>query len=373
MSVQKQGDGRYKVRWREMGRHRARVFAHKRDADAYDGEIKRRQRLGEVGIADYAKKTLTELHDEWVESHVELRLATATQKSYDSMWTAHIEPRLGKARLGELTPDALERFVIDLKRSKVGESSIHRCTVILGAMFARAVARGQMHRNPIPLIAKPKQKRTEPIQVALSPKQVETIRINLRSKRDRVLVSLMAYAGLRPGEALHLRWRDVRDDLIHVRGSISDGVEKTTKTGRSRTVRLLSPLAQELREYRMSLGRPGDDELLFAMQDGRCWNDGKWRRFRDRSFDKAVEKVKLPKGTRPYDLRHAFASLMIAAGRNPVEIAGQLGHSPTMLLNTYSHVIDGFEGRGTVDPEAEILKARSEAVRDRQSSTERVA
>jgi integrase len=53
-------------------------------------------------------------------------------------------------------------------------------------------------------------------------------------------------------------------------------------------------------------------------------------------------------GSRPYDLRHAFCSLLIAEGRNVVEIAQQAGHSAAMTLATYAHVIEelgGTEGR----------------------------
>jgi hypothetical protein len=62
LSVQKLGNGKYKARWRELGRARARTFNHKRDAETYDAEVKRRLRLGEVGIVDGARVTLSELH-----------------------------------------------------------------------------------------------------------------------------------------------------------------------------------------------------------------------------------------------------------------------------------------------------------------------
>jgi integrase len=79
----------------------------------------------------------------------------------------------------------------------------------------------------------------------LSPESVEAIRAVL-PKRDATLVSLLAYAGLRPAEALALAWEPVRRNTLLIEGSIS--VEGTTKTGRNRTVRLLRPVAQDLAE-----------------------------------------------------------------------------------------------------------------------------
>src|SRR5262245_40655270 len=108
LSVQKLSEGGYKVRWREMGKHRARTFAHRRAAETFDAAVKRQQRLGEAGIHDYARQTLSELHADWIERHVEVNLAAATQASYGTMWKTHIEPRIGNAKLSELTPDSLE-------------------------------------------------------------------------------------------------------------------------------------------------------------------------------------------------------------------------------------------------------------------------
>jgi site-specific recombinase XerD len=70
-----------------------------------------------------------------------------------------------------------------------------------------------------------------------------------------------------------------------------------------------------------------------------------------------VEAIGLPKETRPYDLKHSAASLFIASGANVIRVAKQMGHSPTMLLERYSHVFEEFED-GNVDPEALIVEAR---------------
>jgi hypothetical protein len=72
-----------------------------------------------------------------------------------------------------------------------------------------------------------------------------------RRTRDR-----LAYAGLRPGEALAPTWSHIRDRTILVERAVALGELKTTKTARTRTVRLLAPLAADLREWRIAQGRP---------------------------------------------------------------------------------------------------------------------
>ena len=76
--------------------------------------------------------------------------------------------------------------------------------------------------------------------------------------RDATLIPVLAYAGLRPGEALALRWGDLRTRTILVQRAVSLGEEKATKTSQNRTVRLLGPLKADLAEWRLAVGRgPG--------------------------------------------------------------------------------------------------------------------
>ena len=88
-----------------------------------------------------------------------------------------------------------------------------------------------------------------------------------------------------------------------------------------------------------------------------------WRR---RRFQPAARNTGVP-ASRPYDLRHAFASLLIHEGRlSPVEIAEQLGHSTQMLLNTYAHVLAEQKGARKTSAETLIRRARDHQQRQAQ-------
>lgn len=82
-----------------------------------------------------------------------------------------------------------------------------------------------------------------------------------------------SYAGLRPGEALALTWRDVGQRTILVERAAALGEIKETKTRQTRSVRLLAPLARDLREWRLKCGRPDDEALVFPRFDGATWNE----------------------------------------------------------------------------------------------------
>ena len=236
----------------------------------------------------------------------------------------------------------------------VGQETIRKTLALLQGVLERAIEWGHLQANPVRVIRKPPQTRRRSVR-PLAPATVEAIRGRLLRggrKRDAVLVSVLAYAGLRPGEALALRWSDVRDSVLLVERALALGELQDTKTRRSRTVRILRPLAADLAEWRMASGRPDEASLVFPMRDGRLWTDTAYRNWRNRVYVPAAESAGIEQ-PRPYDLRHSLASLLFAEGVNPAEIAEQMGHSLQTLLGTYTHVI--AELRGQKRRSAEML------------------
>jgi integrase len=177
--------------------------------------------------------------------------------------------------------------------------------------------------------------------------------------RDALIASLLAYAGLRPGE---LRFGDIREHtLLDQRAADPDGAIKATKNERRRTVRLLSSLAQELREYRLAVGRPPGRALLLFDDDGGPRDKSAWQMWRVDRWAPACRAAGVDPVPRPYDLRHSFASLLLAEGHQPLYVARQLGHSVAVLLSTYAHLIDEYEHAQHFDADHEIAAAREQA------------
>jgi integrase len=230
-------------------------------------------------------------------------------------------------------------------------------------VLQRAVEWGRIPANPAKAVRKPAANRIRAVR-PLSPLTVEQIRSELVAagrQADAVLVSLLAYSGLRPGEALALTWEHVRDRTLLIERSNSDGEAKSTKTGQRRTVRLLRPLATDLAEWRLASGRRAQTGLVFPKGKGGPWRETDWRNWRKRVYQPAARACGVS-GSRPYDLRHSFCSLLIYEGASVVEVARQLGHSPTMTLDTYGHVFEEFEGSERVSAEEQIRRARDKLV-----------
>lgn len=132
------------------------------------------------------------------------------------------------------------------------------------------------------------------------------------SERDAALLSVLAYAGLRPGEALALRWDDVRESTLLIEPALSLGEAADTKTRQHRTVRLLVPLREHLDGWR-ELGT-GQSGLVFPGRTGSLWTLAAYQSWRRRAFTRALTAAGVEHAT-PYALQHSFASLWSAAVR----------------------------------------------------------
>jgi hypothetical protein len=168
----------------------------------------------------------------------------------------------------------------------------------------------------VQLVAKPKQAPTITPQ-PLAPLTVERIRAQLRP-RDAMIVSLLAYAGLRPSEDRAGRWADVHGRALHV---------TATKTGRGRDVDLLTPLAQDLAEWRLASGRAAGKELIVPRPTGGEWTRADWANWRRRIWRPAAIGAGVTGDLRPYRLRGSFVSLLLWEGRSLAYICCRAGRA----------------------------------------------
>jgi integrase len=352
----------WRVRWvDDAGRKRSATFDRERDARDFKAKLRVLRRSGELAGLDAGKESLAEFAAQWWELEAIPNFERSTLKTYASHWNCHVLPRLGHLELRKLTPQAIVEFRAELEGDGVGREAIRRTLTMLQGMLSRAVEWQRIQMNPVKAVRKPPSGRERAV-VPLPPAQIERLRRHLLGEsrlRDATLVSLLAYAGLRPEEALALEWRHVRNKTLLVEQALSDGKRKGQKNRRPpRTVDLLPSLRRDLAEWNLACGRPADTELVFPASGGGPWMDHDYRNWRNRTFKVAAKATGL-EDIRPYDLRHSFASLLIHEGRlSIVEIAAQLGHSPTMTLGAYAHVMAELKGTRRISADGQIRQAR---------------
>lgn len=367
------GAKRYVVRWREGDRNRSRSFARKRDAEAYDAEVERRRQLGPVAVQmlDAGSETLDEyVTTTWAAAHA-AHLAPATRKSYAVCYDIHIGPFLGSVPLRELTADRIARWQTQRVATGVGNEAVRRAHMLLGSILQRAVESQRIATNPQRIVRRIKSTPRSEVR-PLAPVHVETmlwalrhgvprttpaakharkgrlVSISEHPERDATLVAVLAYAGLRPGEALDLRWGNVQDRTIVVNAS---------KTGRRRSVRLVGPLAADLAAWRLISTDTDAEDHVFPAAGGGRWSDEAYKSWARHAFLRAAGAAGRPDAT-PYTARHSFASLLLHEGRSVIYVARQLGHDATLTLSTYGHVIEELDDAPQQDAETAIREAR---------------
>lgn len=390
------------VRWRENGSNRGRRFDRKGDADAWEREVRRRRQLGPLVLAQLTTRapTLGEwISERWAPEHV-ATLEQSTRDRYADAYRLHIEPWLGELPLTEITVGRLRSWQAERLADGVGVGTIDKARTVLSSVLRHAAESEAIPGNPLTLVRAPLAEHRDAV-TPLAPITAEGIRAVLAGpmdihvparirrggvrvagytvpderdpltrQRDGTIVSVLAYAGLRPGELRALRWGDIRKATITVeRAARPDGTIKSTKNHERRAVRLLAPLATDLAELRLAAGRPNDDALVLppagepaadAHPDAVCWTKTDWQVWRARRWDKACRLAGMATSPRPYDLRHSFASLLLAEGRSIHYVARRLGHSPALTLSTYGHLFAEYEHADRIDAEVEIARAREQ-------------
>lgn len=154
-----------------------------------------------------------------------------------------------------------------------------------------------------------------------------------------MLVTTLAYSGLRLGEALRLTWKHVsfKDNAILVERSWSryGGFQEPKAQSSRRAVPMMPSLASLLEEHFHAEGSPAPDALMFSFNGAVPLDPGNTRR----ELYKALEQAGL-KHVSLHSLRHSFASFMLASGASVKALQRCLGHaSASMTLNTYSHFV----------------------------------
>jgi integrase len=349
VSVHRRGD-KWEVRYRDGSRQRSKTFDRKADADVFDTEARRRRQLGTLVGLTAGQQTLDDyIEHTWAPTYAPV-LAANTISGYTYLADNQISPWLGQSRLREVTADQIRAWQAALLRDGCPADQAGRALGLLGNVLQRALESGLIATNPARLVRKPPRD-AKPEVRPLAPDTVETIR-GLLKPRDRMLVSLLAYAGLRPQEAVRLRWGHVRERTLVVQAP-----KTRRRKPKPRTVKQLAPLAQDLREWRLACGRPADDDPVIPGARGGAWSDDGYYQWRGKIWTPTLKDAGIPHQV-PYDLRHSFASLLLHEGRSVIYVARQLGHDATLTLKTYGHVIDELEDPPAISAEDAIRAAR---------------
>jgi integrase len=315
-----------------------------------------------------SKQRLDAYLAEWVAGQ---RLSVSTLASYRKNIRLHIDPYLGETRLSRLTGAAVDAWMRKLEtsgradgRGGLSARTVRYVYTILRSALGDAVRRGRLAVNPTDRSTppSPSEARSPEMQAWTAGELARFLR--WAEARDPDLAMgwrLLAATGMRRGEALALRWRDVDLDAgrLQVRRSLGvvktkgDGqqlVEGPTKTDQARVVDIDADTVAALRAYRATRSSLAPElvrgsSLVLGNLDGTHRHPERYsRRFVEQVVQarKALGEDQLPK-IRLHDLRHTHATLLLAAGEPVKMVSERLGHaSATITPTVYQHVHPGM-------------------------------
>ncbi|MHB8376677.1 MAG: tyrosine-type recombinase/integrase [Dehalococcoidia bacterium] len=284
---------------------------------------------------------------------------------YEELVRLHVLPATGSMPLTRLTPQHLHRLYQEKLESGLSPTTVNHIHAVVHKALSLAVRWSLTTRNVADFVDPP---RTRHFEInTLSPDQAQTFLAAIAGTRLEALYVLALTTGMRQGELLGLRWRDV--DLEHatvqVRGTMQPTpaglrIAEPKTHGSRRHVLLAARAVDALRRHRVAqaeerlrLGAAWEDnELVFANQVGRPIAAQNLLR---RSFEPLLKRAGLPR-MRFHDLRHSAATLLLGEGIHPKIVSEMLGHTRiSTTLDLYSHVTPTMQ-RQAADAFDAILK-----------------
>jgi integrase len=331
------------------------VHGGKKDADKALTRLLAQKDAGTLGVKP--KSTVGEYLDAWLETTVKPSVRDRTYNDYVSVLKTYVRPYLATARLSALTPVEVRGWLVKLRDKGLGSRTIRKAHEVLRNALEQAVSDRLIRENPARsrLVKKalPQKEQTKPVVVRTE--QVGAFLEAVEGHRLSALFVVQIFSGLRPSEALALRWSDVRGNTISVTRALVDQnrgkplhfAPPKSKTSRRAVIvpdvvtRALAAHRKRQAAERLEAGESWDDgDLIFCNEIGQPLRQGHVRRH----FAVLSKAAGLPEGLRPYGLRHTCATLLLERGVPLKVVSERLGHSSIALTaDTYSHVTPSMQ------------------------------
>ena len=306
------------------------------------------------------KITLGEWLKQWLKDYVSMKTTDRTQESYTSIVERHLIPSLGKVALTDLQPMHIQSYYADkLNKGRAdGKGGLSARSIvyhhrILSNSLDYAVKMGVAVRNVVKVVEPPRVAKVT--MSTLSPEEVTKFLDVARETDYYVYFATLLYTGLRRGELLALRWRNLDLEsgtltVVETAYKLGNGeyrIKEPKTTQSRRTVTLPLSLVELFKVYRadqellrIQLGVSlNADDFVFIRPDGSPINPNAVTL----AFRRIITRAML-KGIRIHDLRHTHATLMLKAGVHPKVVSERLGHANIgITLDIYSHVLPGMQ------------------------------
>lgn len=340
-NVARRPNGKWRARYRDdSGTEHARHFDRKREARQWLDQVVSSILTGTYVDPAVGSVTFAAFFDRWSERQL-WAPGTVTAMSLAARSVPFRDQPIRQVRRSDV-----ESWIKSMDAAGLAPGTVKTRYVNVRSVFRGAVRDKVIATDPTDDVRLPRRRRPAVAMTIPTPDEVGALITSARPEA-RALFALCAFAGLRLGEAAGVQRGDV--DFASRRLRVSRQVQKgpagavvvsLPKYGSERVVYLADGLLKLIDQHLKDHGTAGEERWLFAAGDQPPQQDsvGYWWRQAVRAA--GLEAVKL------HDLRHFYASGLIAAGCDVVAVQSSLGHVKTSTtLNTYAHLWPAAENR----------------------------
>lgn len=352
-------------------------------------ELRQHHDAGTLTEVGRGRETVAAFLATWLDSLTGTIEPQSARRHRDNV--RHITPLIGRHKLSDLRPEHIVGMLAELRAMKLpprasgqvkaGRSSseervmsartVKYCYTTLRLALDVAVKYGAVPRNVVRLVAAPKIPRAE--VAAPMPDEVSRLLESSEAAGDRLapLWTVSVMSGCRPGELLGLTWRDIdlEAGTIAIRRTLvgtKAGTPIMSDPKTARATRAFVLPAEAVAALRTQKDRQGferqalkeayqDYDLVFATATGTALNASNVCHY----FKRALKQAGLSETYTLHALRHASATMMLAAGVSPKVAADRLGHhSPAFTLDRYTHAVKALDEDAAVSLQGVLDRAR---------------
>ncbi|KGK85491.1 hypothetical protein DP73_18485 [Desulfosporosinus sp. HMP52] len=359
----------------ETGKPKRKTFYGKTRAEV-KAKLKEAMKELEKGIDLQAQSKLSfgEWLTDWMENYKKMELRLATWENYQRSIKKHIMPQLGDIPLGNLNTSDIQKLYNKMKTNNAASATIRRNHQIINSCLSQAVKNRLISWNPAIAVTLPKLE-TKQVK-AMNKVEMNAFLEAIETEVLRAAFLILIGTGLRLGEVLGLRWKDIdfREKTINVVQALvrtkSEGlILESPKTEKSK--RLL-PIPKEIavatRLHRIKQRKIKkyakeayeDNDLIFSTKSGKPINP----RFLTKKYYEIRKRAGISSEINLHALRHTYATRLLEEGENIKTVSELLGHTDISTTgNTYAHVMPEIK-RTASDKMNNLLKKKSPRKRE---------
>lgn len=367
----------WEVRYRQPSgiTSRKRGFTTKRDASAWASKVENSKAEGGYVSPARGRVTVGDLSVGWL-ARQEQALSPSYYRTISYAYGKHIEPKWAAVPVNKVDSLDVKAWAASMTRSGSSATVVNRAIGILAGILDDAVEHRALAFNPARRF-KRGEKPTKSAKRHVYLTERDVCRLAEESGRHADLVLVLAFTGLRWGEAIALTVADVeflrRRISVH-RNAVQVGRAFEVGQTKGKENRTVPVAASVLARLAVRCEGKGADDLLFPARNGGylkrpSYDMTGW-------FNRAVERAEIQSVT-PHDLRHTAASLSISAGANVLAVSRMLGHKdPSVTLRIYADLFDSDLDAVAVSLDAKIansVQSVSKAPSDRRRKRRKTA